>query len=275
MLENELVLFHLFGFLPFSLISLLDILLVAFIFNRLLALIKGTRAGQMLVGLLLGVTVAMAAPWLHMNALAWLLEQVRSILLILLVILFQPELRRILQVLGQSPAFRWFYRAEPTRLIDEVVEGVERLADLGYGALIVLVRQAKLGTIVETGVPLDAEVSDDLLTTIFNPRTPLHDQAVVIEGERLVAARCTLPLAEDVEDQRLGTRHRAALGLSQESDAVTIVVSEESSTISLAIGGGLVRGLDRRELRQRLRELMAPSQAKAEIVEAVEEDEVV
>ena len=275
MLENELILFHLFGFLPFSLISLLDILLVAFIFNRLLALIKGTRAGQMLVGLLLVVTVAMAAPWLHMNALAWLLEQVRSILLILLVILFQPELRRILQVLGQSPAFRWFYRAEPTRLIDEVVEGVERLADLGYGALIVLVRQAKLGTIVETGVPLDAEVSDDLLTTIFNPRTPLHDQAVVIEGERLVAARCTLPLAEDVEDQRLGTRHRAALGLSQESDAVTIVVSEESSTISLAIGGGLLRGLDRRELRQRLRELMAPSQAKAETVEAVEEDEVV
>ena len=275
MLENELVLFHLFGFLPFSLISLLDILLVAFIFNRLLALIKGTRAGQMLVGLLLVVTVAMAAPWLHMNALAWLLEQVRSILLILLVILFQPELRRILQVLGQSPAFRWFYRAEPTRLIDEVVEGVERLADLGYGALIVLVRQAKLGTIVETGVPLDAEVSDDLLTTIFNPRTPLHDQAVVIEGERLVAARCTLPLAEDVEDQRLGTRHRAALGLSQESDAVTIVVSEESSTISLAIGGGLVRGLDRLELRQRLRELMAPSQAKVETVEAVEEDEVV
>ena len=275
MLENELVLFHLFGFLPFSLISLLDILLVAFIFNRLLALIKGTRAGQMLVGLLLVVTVAMAAPWLHMNALAWLLEQVRSILLILLVILFQPELRRILQVLGQSPAFRWFYRAEPTRLIDEVVEGVERLADLGYGALIVLVRQAKLGTIVETGVPLDAEVSDDLLTTIFNPRTPLHDQAVVIEGERLVAARCTLPLAEDVEDQRLGTRHRAALGLSQESDAVTIVVSEESSTISLAIGGGLVRGLDRRELRQRLRELMAPSQAKVETGEAVEEDEVV
>ena len=275
MLENELVLFHLFGFLPFSLISLLDILLVAFIFNRLLALIKGTRAGQMLVGLLLVVTVAMAAPWLQMNALAWLLEQVRSILLILLVILFQPELRRILQVLGQSPAFRWFYRAEPTRLIDEVVEGVERLADLGYGALIVLVRQAKLGTIVETGVPLDAEVSDDLLTTIFNPRTPLHDQAVVIEGERLVAARCTLPLAEDVVDQRLGTRHRAALGLSQESDAVTIVVSEESSTISLAIGGGLVRGLDRRELRQRLRELMAPSQAKVETVEAVEEDEVV
>lgn len=275
MLAEELVLFHLFGFLPFSLTSLLDILLVAFIFNRLLSLIKGTRAAQMLVGLLLVVTVAMAAPWLNMNALAWLLEQVRSILLILLVILFQPELRRILQVLGQSPALRWFYRAEPTRVIDEVVEGVERLADLGYGALIVLVRQAQLGTIVETGVLLDAEVSDDLLTTIFNPRTPLHDQAVIIQGERVVAARCTLPLAEDVEDQRLGTRHRAALGLSQESDAVTIVVSEESSTISLAIGGGLVRGLDGRELKQRLQELMAPNQAKVETVETVEAEEEV
>jgi diadenylate cyclase len=274
-LAEELVLFHLFGFLPFSLTSLLDILLVAFIFNRLLSLIKGTRAAQMLVGLLLVVTVAMAAPWLNMNALAWLLEQVRSILLILLVILFQPELRRILQVLGQSPALRWFYRAEPTRVIDEVVEGVERLADLGYGALIVLVRQAQLGTIVETGVLLDAEVSDDLLTTIFNPRTPLHDQAVIIQGERVVAARCTLPLAEDVEDQRLGTRHRAALGLSQESDAVTIVVSEESSTISLAIGGGLVRGLDGRELKQRLQELMAPNQAKVETVETVEAEEEV
>ena len=271
MLAEELVLFHLFGFLPFSLTSLLDILLVAFIFNRLLSLIKGTRAAQMLVGLLLVVTVAMAAPWLNMNALAWLLEQVRSILLILLVILFQPELRRILQVLGQSPALRWFYRAEPTRVIDEVVEGVEQLAGLGYGALIVLARQAQLGTIVETGVALDAEVSDDLLTTIFNPRTPLHDQAVIIQGERVVAARCTLPLAEDVKDQRLGTRHRAALGLSQESDAVTIVVSEESSTISLAIGGGLVRGLDRSELEQRLRELMAPNQAKVEIVVSEEE----
>jgi diadenylate cyclase len=274
-LAEELVLFHLFGFLPFSLTSLLDILLVAFIFNRLLSLIRGTRAAQMLVGLLLVVTVSMAAPWLNMNALAWLLEQVRSILLILLVILFQPELRRILQVLGQSPALRWFYRAEPTRVIDEVVEGVERLADLGYGALIVLVRQAQLGTIVETGVLLDAEVSDDLLTTIFNPRTPLHDQAVIIQGERVVAARCTLPLAEDVEDQRLGTRHRAALGLSQESDAVTIVVSEESSTISLAIGGGLVRGLDGRELKQRLQELMAPNQAKVETVETVEAEEEV
>ena len=260
MLEDRLVLFHLFGFIPVSIISIVDILIVAFIFDRLFGLIKGTRAAQMLVGLLLMVTVAMTAPWLKMNALAWLLEQVRSILLILLVILFQPELRRMLGALGQNRLLRWFYKMEPSRVIDEVVSGVEQLAGLGYGALIVLTRQAPLESIVESGVPLDAAVSADLLTTIFTPRSSLHDQAVVVRGERLVAGRCTLPLAEEVEDQRLGTRHRAALGLSQESDAVIVVVSEESRIISLAIGGGLVRGLDARELKMRLVELMGPGQ---------------
>ena len=130
----------------------------------------------------------MAAPWLQMNALAWLLEQVRSILLILLVILFQPELRRLLLALGQSQFLRWFYKVEPSRVIDEVVNGVVQVAEQGYGALIVLGRQSPLGSVVETGVAIDSEVSDDLLTTIFNPRTPLHDQAVVIQGERLIAA---------------------------------------------------------------------------------------
>lgn len=275
MFEDGLTLFYLFDFLPLSVFSLVDIALVSLVLYRLFGLIKGTRAGQMLVGLLLLVTLAMAAPWLQMNALAWLLEQVRSILLILLVILFQPELRRLLLALGQSQFLRWFYKVEPSRVIDEVVSGVVQVADQGYGALIVLGRQSPLGSVVETGVAIDSEVSDDLLTTIFNPRTPLHDQAVVIQGERLVAARCTLPLAEEVEDQRLGTRHRAALGLAQESDAVTIVVSEETRTISLAIGGVLLRGLSRAELKQRLVELLAPQQADMVAATRVaEEDEV-
>jgi diadenylate cyclase len=273
--EDGLTLFYLFGFLPVSVFSLIDIALVSLVLYRLFGLIKGTRAGQMLVGLLLLVTLAMAAPWLQMNALAWLLEQVRSILLILLVILFQPELRRLLLALGQSQFLRWFYKVEPSRVIDEVVNGVVQVAEQGYGALIVLGRQSPLGSVVETGVAIDSEVSDDLLTTIFNPRTPLHDQAVVIQGERLIAARCTLPLAEEVEDQRLGTRHRAALGLAQESDAVTIVVSEETRTISLAIGGVLLRGLNRAELKQRLVELLAPQQTDmVTATRSPEEDEV-
>ena len=256
--KDDLTLLHLFGFIPFSVISLLDILIVAFIFYRLLGLIRGTPGAQMLVGLFLLVTILLAARWQEMTALAYLLEQVRSILLILLVILFQPELRRMLVALGQSRILRWFYRTEPTRVIDELVSAAAQLSERGYGALIVVAREAGLQAIIESGVPLNASVSADLLTTIFTPRSPLHDQAVVIQGETLVAARCTLPLAEEVEDQRLGTRHRAALGLSQETDAVTIVVSEENQTISLTVGGGLARGLEPHELRQRLSELMAP-----------------
>ena len=176
---------------------------------------------------------------------------------------------------GAESISRWFYKVEPSRVIDEVVNGVVQVAEQGYGALIVLGRQSPLGSVVETGVAIDSEVSDDLLTTIFNPRTPLHDQAVVIQGERLIAARCTLPLAEEVEDQRLGTRHRAALGLAQESDAVTIVVSEETRTISLAIGGVLLRGLNRAELKQRLAELLAPQQTDmVAATRSPEEDEV-
>lgn len=266
-MQERLVLFHLFGFIPFSVISILDILIVAFVFERLFTLIRGTRAAQMLVGLLIVVTVAMAAPWLQMDALAWLLEQLRSILLILLVILFQPELRRMLVALGKHPVLGVFFRSEPSRVIDEVANGVEQLADLGYGALIVLTRQAQLAQVIESGVPLDAAVSGELLATIFTPRSPLHDQAVVIRGERVVAARCTLPLADEVEDQRLGTRHRAALGLSEDSDAVIVVVSEESRTISLAIGGGLVRGLHGQELRMRLAELMGPAEGAVSLPE--------
>jgi diadenylate cyclase len=257
---EDLVLFRLFGFLPVSVISVLDILAVALIIYRLLNLIRGMRAAQMLVGLFLLATVALAARWLDMTALAYLLEQVQSILLILLVILFQPELRRMLQVLGQSPILNRFYKSEPSRVVDEVVSGAVQLAERGYGALIVISREAGLQAIIESGVPLHASVSADLLTTIFTPRSPLHDQAVVIQGETLIAARCTLPLAQEVDDQRLGTRHRAALGMSQETDAVTIVVSEETQTVSITVGGGLVRGLDGRELKQRLSELLSPGE---------------
>ena len=272
MQSDSTPLFQLFGFLPVTVMSILDVLVVTLIIYRLLNLIRGNRGAHMLVGLFLLVTVALAARWQEMTALAYLLEQVQSILLILLVILFQPELRRMLLAIGQSPLLSWFYKVEPSRVIDEVVNGVVQLADRGYGALIVFTREAGLEAIIESGVPLNARVSADLLTTIFTPRSPLHDQAVVIQGESLVAARCTLPLAEEVEDQRLGTRHRAALGLSQETDAVTIVVSEETQAISITVGGGLLRGLDGRELRQRLGELLSPREAASARPAALSED---
>ena len=265
MLEETLTLFYLFNFIPVSVTSIVDILIVAFVFYQLLGLIRGTRAAQMLVGLFVMVSVAVAAPWLRMEALSWLLRQVQPILLILLVILFQPELRRILAVLGQSPVVRWFYKNEPSRVIDEIVSGAEQLAEAGYGALIVVGREVGLGPVIATGVQINAQVSADLLATIFTPRSTLHDQAVIIQGETLVSARCTLPLAEEVEDERLGTRHRAAVGLSQESDAATVVVSEESRLISLAVGGQLVRGIDGRDLKRRLVEHLTPGDGKLSV----------
>ena len=256
--EDSFVLFQLFGFIPVTAMSVLDFLIVTLIIYRLLTLIRGNRGAHMLVGLFVLVTVALTARWKEeMMAVAWMLEQVQSILLILLVILFQPELRRLLLAIGQSPLLGWFYKTEPSSVIDEIVNSAVQLSERGYGALIVLAREARLGAIIESGVPLNAQVSADLLTAIFTPRSPLHDRAVVIQGESLIAARCTLPLADEVEDQRLGTRHRAALGLSQETDAVTIVVSEETRAISITVGGGFLRGLDGPELRQRLSELLA------------------
>ena len=262
MLTDPPVFFYLFEFIPFSFISLIDILVVAFFLYQVLGLVRGTRAAQMLVGLFVVVTLALAAPWLQLKALGLVLEQIRPILLILLVILFQPELRRMLLELGQSPLLRWFYKGEASQVIDGVVTGVLQLADRGYGALIVLGRDVGLEPIIETGVRVEGEVSADLLVSIFTPRAPLHDQAVVIQGEKLISARCTLPLAEEVEDARLGTRHRAALGLSQETDAVIVVVSEESSSISLALDGVLARRLDADQLKTRLTALMMPRERK-------------
>jgi diadenylate cyclase len=261
LIEQRLVLFKLFGFIPVSVISILDIVIVTLVLERLFVLIRGTRSAQMLVGLLVVLAVSVAAPLLRLDALAWLLQQLTSILLIVLVILFQPELRRVLLDLGRSPIFSRFLRSEPSRVIDQVANGAEQISEQGYGALIVLARQAQLAGVLESGVPLDATVSGELLTTIFTPRSPLHDQAVVILGERIIAARCTLPLAEDVEDQRLGTRHRAALGLSQESDAVVVVVSEETQVISLAVSGQLRRNLRGKELRLRLTEVLGSPHA--------------
>ena len=233
MLEDKFTLLYFDNFVPFSIISVLDILVVAFVFYKFLGLIRGTRAAPILVGLFVVVSVAVAAPRLKMEALA--------------------------------------YKTEPTQIIDEVVAGVEQLASMGYGALIVLGREVGLGSVVATGVQINARVSADLLTTIFTPRSSLHDQAVIIQGETLVAARCTLPLAEDIEDRRLGTRHRAALGLSQESDAVTVVVSEENRAISLAIGGVLVRGVGSRDLKQRLAEHLTPGEGKIQVMRGDDE----
>lgn len=166
------------------------------------------------------------------------------------LVVFQPELRAALARLGQSRATRFFRRMETSEVADEVAGAVERLSRSGIGCIIALEREVALGDLVQSGTPMQAKVSADLLATIFTPYSPLHDGAVVLRGDMIVGAGCILPLSQaSLSDRSLGTRHRAALGLSEETDALVIVVSEETSTISVATGGRLLRNLTAPQVR--------------------------
>jgi diadenylate cyclase len=230
-----------------------EIAVVAFVLYRVLLLIHGTRAAQMLLGIAT-LCVAYAAAWvLKLTTITSLLAIVFKYGAFVVLIVFQPELRAALAHLGQSRVTRLFRRLEEGEVVDEISDAVERLSRSSTGAIIAVERDVPLGDYVETGRELSAKVSGDLLATIFTPYSPLHDGAVVIRGDTIVGAGCILPLTQaQIEDRSLGTRHRAALGLSEETDALVIVVSEETGMISLASGGRLLRGLSPGGLRDAL-----------------------
>jgi diadenylate cyclase len=235
------------------LLHILDVSLVALLFYRVLLLVRGTRAAQMFIGLALLMIGSIAASILQLDALNWILSNLKTVWVIAFVILFQPELRRALASLGQYRVFRNFVRTDAQGPIGEIVTACTRLAEQGHGALIVIEREAELRTYEETGTRIDSRVTAELMETIFTPPTPLHDGAVLVRGNVLVAAGCILPLATDPRlAATLGTRHRAALGLAEETDAVVIVVSEETHTISLALDGKLRLRLDPLSLRSEL-----------------------
>jgi len=235
------------------LLDVFDVLLVALLFYRVLLLVRGTRAAQMFIGLALLMIGSIAASILQLDALNWILSNLKTVWVIAFVILFQPELRRALASLGQNRVFRSFVRTDSQGPISEIVTACVRLAEQGHGALIVIEREAELRTYEETGTRIDSRVTAELLETIFTPPTPLHDGAVIVRGNVLVAAGCILPLTTDPRlAATVGTRHRAALGLAEETDAVVIVVSEETHTISLAIDGKLRLRLDPLSLRSEL-----------------------
>lgn len=247
------------SFLTITLWDVVDIFLVAFIFYKLLQMLRGTRAVPMILGLLILFLLAFMAQIFQLGTLRWLIENFQAVWLIAFVIIFQPELRRILVILGQGRIVRYFLKVEEPQVVDEVCTAVERMSRKGIGALIVLVREVGLKGIVETGVKMGAELSSSLLETIFFPKSPLHDGAVVIQNGLIVAASCLLPLNQSRRlEPGLGTRHRAAVGMSEESDAVVVVVSEETSIVSLAVGGRLVRNLDASSLREQLISLFGP-----------------
>jgi diadenylate cyclase len=241
------------GFLTFGIADLVDIALVSFIFYRLYLVMRGTVAAHIFVGLVLIIAFSFIAQAANLKAMGWLLRTLTDIWVIAFIVLFQPELRRLLVLVGRSPLIRLFLKIE---VDDEVVGAVSELSRKKFGALIVFVRSTGIRTHVESGTRMEALVSRSLILSIFNPRSPLHDGAIVIKERIIEAARCTLPLSNltSWEGQLLGTRHRAGLGISEQADVVVVTVSEETGSVSLAEDGALTRGLTPSVLRKELRE---------------------
>ena len=233
--------------------DLLEILLVAFVLYRVLLLFHGTRAVPMLFGIIVLVFTYALAWMLRLSMITYLLGLIFTYGAFAALIIFQPELRAALAHLGQSRVTRFFRRMEASEVAEEIADAVERLSRSGIGAIVAVERELPLGDYVQSGSEMQAKVSADLLRTIFTPYSPLHDGAVVIRGDTIVGAGCILPLSQaQISDRSLGTRHRAALGLSEETDALVIVVSEETSTISVADQGRLWRHLSAPQLRDML-----------------------
>jgi len=220
--------------------DVLDIAIVAWVIYYFLILIKETRVMQMLVGLFVLLVGVFIAQKLEMYTINWILQQLWAVWIVAFVILFQPELRQTLVKIGQRRFFTMFFKKQEAEIYQEIIRAVSMMVRKKIGGLIVLGRGTSLKEYVDTGTHMDSEVSADLLMTIFSPKTPLHDGAVVIKGDRILAAGCILPLSQNQNlDKSLGLRHRAAIGVTEETDAMVVVVSEELLSISLARAGKL------------------------------------
>ncbi|GMR22300.1 MAG: diadenylate cyclase CdaA [Acidobacteriota bacterium] len=238
-----------------SITAVVDILLVSFLFYKLFQLIRGGRAFQMVVGTLLLVLLFFASQWAELTALNWLLRNTLAYIGFAVIVLYQQELRRGLANLGRAPLFRFLNPASSKGTIDEIVFSILTIAGRRMGALLVLERDIGLRSYIEGGIILDAVVTYDLLLSIFNPKSPLHDGAVIIQGDRAAAAACFLPISINLQlSKELGTRHRAAIGITEDTDAIAIVVSEETGLVSFVNDGAIVSGLNGDALRQKLRE---------------------
>lgn len=246
--------------------NLLDIAIVSVLVYQLIRALAHTRANTVLKGVFIVILITGLAEILQLNALSWLLQQMLNIGALLLVILFQPEIRRGLDQLGRS---RWRALLGSTKdlkaaekVVQEMTAALVNLSKRRVGALVVIERGTGLGDVVTSGTMLDAEISQPLIENLFEPNTPLHDGAMVISGLRIAASACILQLSDDNSISReLGTRHRAAIGISETTDAVVLIVSEETGIISVARGGRLTRHLDAKSLSGILMELFAPAEA--------------
>lgn len=244
-------------------LDILDISVMSLILYRLLLIVKGTKAAQMLIGLMVLLLASLASRYLELYTIDWLVQSFWAQIVIAIIVLFQPEIRRALAQMGEAQFLSSFTTAEELKSLEEIVRASVSLANRKIGAIIVVERETSLKDFVEVGTPLDAKVSRELLMSIFHPASPIHDGAVIIEGNRVAAAGCFLPLTLSSEISRsLGTRHRAGLGLTEETDAVAIIISEETGAISLAIGKDLETKLDMLSLRDKLNRIFASKKGK-------------
>jgi diadenylate cyclase len=242
---------------PIGPLEIIDVLVVAFFLYQLLRLVRGTQATQLIVGLVLLGILGFASVQLNLVLLSWIFRNAAQVILLALIVLFQPELRRMLDQLGRVPhlgrPLTAYNRQLFGRAVAEALRAAERLSARKIGALIAFEREVGLEDYAETGVRLNSELSAELLQTIFFPNSPLHDGAVIVRGTTVLAAGCLLPLPEEGSvRERLGTRHRAAIGLSLVSDALILVVSEETGGISVVENGTITRNLDSDGLRSRV-----------------------
>jgi len=248
--------------LKFNLSSVIDILIVAFLMYRLMLLIKGTRAVQLIKGLAVLLVITAFASLFNLYTINWLLGKSMTALVVALPVVFQPELRRALEKLGRGrflnhPTLAPSGEIDQVKVVNEIIRAVTLLSKNKIGGLIVLERETGLEDHIDTGVKVDGLVTAEFLVNIFVPKTPLHDGAVIIRGDRVAAAACFLPLSESPHlPSDLGTRHRAGIGITEHSDAVAVIISEETGYISLAVEGVINRSLDEVELSKRLTDLL-------------------
>lgn len=258
-IESTLSALHHFGWW-----DLVDVLIVSVALYEILKLIRGTRAVQMGLGAGLLVLVFYVSRWGHLETVNWLIRNMVGYLVFGLIVLFQADIRRALAQLGRTPFGSYFTRPQGVEeMVEELAVAAGMLAGQRIGGIIAIEREIGLRNYIESGIPLDATVTYDLLVTIFRPGTPLHDGAVIVQGDRIAAAACFLPLTINPRVSKdFGTRHRAGIGLTEETDAVAIIVSEETGRISIALGGAIESGLTAEALRARLRDLLSGPRRK-------------
>jgi len=256
------------GFLNFIqnfrwLLDPLDVVIVAFIIYRIILLIKGTRAVQMLFGLAVILLVYVSSQVAGLYTLHWILDNFLSSIILVIVVLFQNDIRRALIHVGANPFFTDLSYREENEIISELVKACVNMANRRIGALVVIERETGIKDFLEVGTEIDSKVSSDLIASIFLPYSPLHDGALVVQQGRLTRAGCFLPLSQNPDiSTALGTRHRAAIGLTELVDAIAIVVSEETGKISMVVGGRITRDLDSTSLSRVLKTLLEPRNAR-------------